>query len=386
MLAAWAALLQGVAVCLLVPTAVSAQSLFAADGLGALSEPLDARSRGLGGSGIGMTGAYLLEGDPAASAAIFVPTASLSFQTATTTLPGGGTAGHTRFPAIGASYPFRGSVFSVRAGSFLDQEWEATSDQTIGVGGEQVDVSDRLASTGSVARVSLGWARTLLESAAVGVVVGTHTGTTERLFTRQLNPEDVGVGVLPYESGSRFRASGLFVGAGVRWDPLPLVRVAGSLLWSDELVLSPTDGEASETGRYKVPLELRGGGTVSLTSGLGLHLGVTYSDWSETGLVNGSSRGPTWSYGGGLEWDGATFVGKPMPLRAGVKHKDLPFLSVGETASERTYSGGLALDLVAGEDVPFARLEVGVERGNREAASLREKFWRTVVSVWVSAG
>ena len=358
----------------------------AADGLGALSEPLDARSRALGGSGIGMSGAYLLEGDPAASAAIFIPTATLSFQTATTTLPGGGTAGHTRFPAIGASYPFRGSVFSVRAGSFLDQEWETSSEQTIGVGGEQIEVSDSFVSTGSVARVSLGWARTFFESAAMGVVVGNHTGTTERLFTRQLSPEDGGIGVLPYEVGGRFRASGMFVGAGVRWDPVPLVRVAGSLLWSDNLVLSPTDGDVSEPGRYNVPLELRGGGTVTLTSGLGLHVGVTYSDWSETGLVDGASRGPTWSYGAGLEWGGASLVGKPMPFVVGVGHRDLPFLSSGETASERTYSGGLALDLVAGEGLSFARLELGVERGNREAALISEKFWRTVVSVWVSAG
>ena len=379
-------MISAVMACSLLSTGTAAQTLLASEGLGAPSEPLDARSRALGGSGIGLSGAYLLEEDPAASAGLFVPTASFTIQTGTTTLDGGGAAGNTRFPAIAASYPYRGNVFSVRVGSFLDQEWEARSESTIEVGVKQVRVTDRFTSGGSVARVSVGWARSVAESMAVGLILGSHTGTTERVFSRLLNSEDIGAGVIAFEAGGRFRASGAFAGIGAAWDPLPLLHVAGSVVWSDDLVLSPADADASETGRYNLPLELRGGGTVTLASGLGLHLGLTYSDWSDTGLASGVPRGSTWSYGGGLEWLGETLAGRPLPLRVGARHRDLPFLSSGEEASERSLSGGLAFDLVEMEGLPLARLELGVEKGSRQAASFSEQFWRTTVSVRVSAG
>ena len=52
------------------PSQLEAQSLVARAGLGLPVEPLDARSRAMGGAGIGLSGAYLLATDPAAAAGL----------------------------------------------------------------------------------------------------------------------------------------------------------------------------------------------------------------------------------------------------------------------------------------------------------------------------
>ena len=373
---------------ILAPGRTDAQSLFSAEGLGMPVESLDARSRALGSAGVGLSGWYLLDRDPAASAGLTIPSVTASLQSSTTTLAGGDTAGHTRFPTLAASYPYGRNVFSLQTGSFLDQEWEAQFERTLDFVGGQVGAVDAFISTGSIGRVSLGWARSLATSLSIGVTLGRHTGIVERTFTRSIEPEDVGPDVALFETATRLRASGMVVGAGITWDPLPLVRASGAFSWSDDLVLSPTSTESEEGGRYRIPVELRGGGTVTLTSTLALHLGATYANWSDTGddLRQGMSRDATWSYGGGLEWTGGSLVGRTVPLRFGIRHRDLPFYSTDGPAFERTFSGGLGLNLLETEHQPLARLDLGLERGGREAGSTSEDYWQMVVTVRVASG
>lgn len=385
---ALAFLLSVQAAVVLRPEDVRAQSLLAGEGLGVVVEPLDARSRALGGAGIGLSGWHLLATDPAAGAGLLIPSATATFQSGTTTLTGGGSAGYTRFPTVGASYPIYGNVFSVLLTGFLDQEWQVRSSYMLDVGDREIQTEDVFSSTGSIGRIGVGWARRITESLAVGVTGGSQIGTTERVFTRQLDPDEVGAAVRPFSVGGRLSASGLVAGAGVAWDPSPLLRVAGSFTWADDLVLTPTDDRVGEKGRYRLPLELRVGGTFALTPVLGLHLGLTYADWSKTGedLSDGSSRGGTWSYGGGLEWGGATFLARTIPFRVGLRHRELPFAFEGAPTAENTLSGGLGFNFLDSENQPLARLELGVERGSRKGGPLSEDFWRVVVSVRAGSG
>jgi hypothetical protein len=373
----------------LAPGRASAQSLLAAEGLGILSEPLDARARSLGSGGVGLPGWYLSDADPAASAGLSVPSAMATFQPATATLSGGENAGHTRFPAVAASYGYLGNVFSVYFGSFLDQEWEILTNRTIDLGsGEEVQAEDRFRSTGSVGRVRFGWSRTFYQSISVGLTVGRHLGTVERRFTRLLDSEDVGAGVEVFGRLVRLRASGAVAGGGVAWDPSPLLRVAGSVSWSGDLVLTPTSDSLLDERQYRLPIEMKAGATFALAPDLALHLGGTYADWTETGedLESGSSVGGTWSYGGGLEWGGSTLLGRPVPIRVGARQLDLPFRVDGEAATERAFSIGAGVNLVDFEAQPLARMELGIDRGSREGGSLAEDFWRVALTVRVASG
>ena len=371
------------------PGHADAQSLLAAEGLGILTEPLDARARSLGSGGVGLPGWYLSDADPAASAGLTVPSATATFQPASATLTGGQDAGHTRFPAVAASYGYLGNVFSVYFGSFLDQEWEILTLRSIDVGsGEEVLAEDRFRSSGSVGRIRVGWSRTFLEQLSVGLTVGRHLGTVERRFTRLLDREVVGAGVEPFGRLVRLRASGAVAGGGVAWDPSPLLRVAGSVSWSGDLLLTPTSDSLLDEREYRLPMELKAGATFALTPDLALHLGTTYADWSETGedLESEGTVGQAWSYGGGLEWGGSTLLGRPVPIRIGARQVDLPFGVDGDPATERTLSVGAGLNLVDFEAQPLARMELGIDRGFREGGSLSEDFWRVALTVRVASG
>lgn len=371
-----------------VPSPALGQSLLAVDGLGLPVEPLDARARSLGSVGVGLTGPHLLGRDPAASSQSAISTATVTFQSSSATPTGGAAARHTRFPAISAAYPYAGNVFAVYLDSFLDQEFEIRSEETLLLGGRSVGAVHRFTSTGSIGRASLGWSRAVREAFAVGVTVGTYVGVTERRFSLLLDAEDVGTGVEPFETGSRLRASGLVAGAGASWNPGPLIRVSGALSWSDALVLSPSADGPSEEGVYRIPLEFRLGGTANLLTGFSVHAGLSYADWSDAGadLRAGESREAALSYGGGLEWAGTSLFGRPLPLRFGARQRALPFKSAGADASEFVLTGGFGLNLVDAEDQPLARLELGYERGRRTAGPIEEDVSLLAVTVRVSSG
>jgi hypothetical protein len=362
---------------------LAAQSLLASSGLGVRADALDARSRALGNPGIGLSGARILSTDPAAAARLTAPSIAATFQPTTSTLSDGRAAGHARFPTIALSYPFRGNAVSVQFASHLDQEWGVLHQHTINVGGTPVNVQDQFTSGGSVGQVQLGWARPVMESFAIGVNLGTYVGTVERALIRQLDPADVGPDVEPFVTRGRWRASGNTVGLGLTADPSSLVRVSTSVTWSQDLEFEAVGGNVTGGGSYAMPLEFRVGGMATLVSGLALAFGTTYANWSDAAadLQGVQVRDATWSYGAGLEWTRGSFRDRPMPIRFGARHVDLPFHHDGEPASERTFSGGVGLHLVELEDQPFARIEVGLERGDRTSGALSETFWRSTVSI-----
>jgi hypothetical protein len=371
-----------------VPSPAGAQSLLASAGLGIPAEPLDARARALGGSGIGQPGWHLLPTDPAAAAGIALPSISASFQPTRATLRDGRSAGHARFPTAVVAYPLWGNVFSVGFASVLDQEWEVVANRTIDLNGTEVSAIDIFRSDGNLSRVQVGWARRVGENFGLGVTVGSYVGALERSFARLLDTETAGQGVEAFAIQGRWRASGVVAGAGVAWDPSALIRIAAAVTWSDKLALSPSTSVTPEGGEYSIPLELRAGATAILAPGFGVSAGVVFADWSAVGeeLGAGTTREASWSYGGGIEWARATLFGRALPLRVGVRHQDLPFHFDGSPAQERTFSAGFGLELVESEGQPIARLDFGLERGTRSAQSLSESFLRTTLSVRLAGG
>jgi hypothetical protein len=371
-----------------LPVAGGAQSTFNAGGLGLVQDPLDARTRSLGGVGTGLPGWQMLLTDPAAAAGLDLPSIAGTFQPSTSQVEGNPEAGGTRFPAVGVSYPFGRHVFTAQFGSFLDQEWEVTAPREVELVDGPVTGLDRFESRGGVGQARVGWATRIGEQLAVGLNVGSLTGTVERSFTRELPEEEVGPEVEDYRVQGRWRAGGAIMAAGVEWDPSDLFRVGVAAEWVGDLTLSPTGGTAMEEKSYTMPLTLRGGGSFTLAPDLLLVLGVSRADWSgvDADLGGDMARDVAWSYGGGLEWGRATILGRDMPFRVGYRVQELPFHVQGEPAEERAFSGGLGVNLADTETMPVARLEFGVERGSREAGTFSEDFWRTTLSLRLAGG
>jgi hypothetical protein len=369
---------------LLLPSAASGQSLFSGGGLGLLSEPLDARSRALGGAAIGLSGWHLSTTDPAAAAGLVLSTASATLQPSSVRPDGEAEAGGSRFPQLGVSYPFNRHVFSLQFGSFLDQEWQAGARREILLSGEPVEVVDRYTSNGGIGQARLGWAMRIAPRLAVGANVGSYVGSMERHFTRELDPGGVGPGVEPYRVSGRWRASGATAAAGVAWDPSALLRVAAAVEWSGRMTLDPVAPTPGEAEDYPMPLTVRAGATFMLTDGVELTLAGSRADWSGTrdALEDGGARGTAWSWAGGAEWSGLTLMGRVVPLRLGYGSRQLPFHFDGAAADESALTGGFGVNLVQTEQaLPVARLGFGLERGSRSAGVFSEDYWRVSVTL-----
>ncbi|MEX0856394.1 MAG: hypothetical protein WD056_02380 [Gemmatimonadota bacterium] len=373
---------------LALPSASAGQSLLAGAGLGIPADPLDARTRAVGGVGVGMAGWSLSATDPAAIAGLVLPTITATMQPTRATLTDGRTAGHAWFPTIGVSYPLWRSVFSITLASALDQRWEVITPRLLDVNGTEVGAIDAYQSSGNVGRVQLGWATRLRESLAVGITVGSHVGVLERRFSRSLDPGSIGEGVENFATQGRWRASGLLGSAGVAWDPTDFLRLGAAVSWTDELRLTPSAATGGEAAAYSIPMEFRVGGSGTLAPGLLVMASLSYADWTTVGeeLREGATRGAAWSYGGGVEWGRAAVMGRALPIRLGARRQELPFLREGVEASETVLSAGAGFNLVEGEGETRARIDLGIERGTRSAGDLSERFLRTSVTLRLSGG
>ena len=377
------------------PGDVKAQSLLGTGGLGVPVEAVGAQGRGMGSVGAGLFGWHLSPHDPGAAHGLRIPSVVASMQPTTVTVDANGEpveGGGTRFPLLGITFPFDRGVLTVTFAGAFDQDWEARHEHLVDLGPEAVDVEDVFRSQGGLSTLRVGWSRTVAEDFGVGVGVGTYLGSIERSFTRNFDTEQVGEDVEPFRAQGRWDARGPTAAVGLTWQPSSSFRVGGSAVWSGDLELRPTDASVEagveERGKYTLPTEFRVGGSASLTPVIALNLGVSYADWSEIGneLRDGGSRGPAWSYGGGLEWRGVQLLGRPLPIRAGHRRTELPFLYQGEPADEAVTTGGFSLALAEAEEVPLARVDVAVERGSREAGDFSERLWRTTVTLRLAGG
>lgn len=370
------------------PGGLAGQSALGSGGFGLLSEGLDARARGLGVPGIGLGGWHLSPTDPAAAAGLALPSVTATFQPSVSDADGALEAGATRFPAVGASYPFGRHVISLQFGSFLDQEWTARVEHTLDLSGQPVEAVDTYEAMGGIGHVRVGWATRIGPSLAVGLTAGSYVGSLERRFSRSLDDAAVGPDVAPFQTRGRWRTSGPLASAGVIWEPTSLLRLAVSGEWSGELELDPVPGTDAEFLEVPMPLTVRAGGTFALTPAVALAAGLSRADWSDTRRVLGPDdvREVTWGYGAGAEWMAGSVRGRQVPLRFGYRQQQLPFHSEGQPVEERSWSGGLGFHLVDSGDVPVARITLSMERGSRDAGALSEDYWRTTVSLRLAGG
>lgn len=365
---------------------VEAQSLLSAGGLGFLVDAPDARSRMLGGSGIGLSGSQLLPYDPAAAARISLPGATATMEAGVETPDDGERAGRTRFPNMGIVYPQAGLTFFATFSGYLNQEWRATATPTVDFGGRDVQARDEFEGSGGISAARLGVAREFGDRIAIGIAAGTWLGSIERRFRRDLNPSDVGFLVEPYVVEGVWRAGGATVVGGVNLDLAPAIHLAASVAWSNDLTLSPAENTIGDDVVVPFPTELRVGAYGSLAPELGVAVSAYTADWSATAAALGDDAAPgrVWQWGGGLEWAGTSLLGRRIPLAVGYRQRDLPFSFLGNPASERAFTGGAGLFLVEGDGTPMARLELGMEVGSRSTAEWDESFLRSTVTLRLS--
>lgn len=373
-----------------VPGGMAAQSLFSGAGLGIPTDAGDARSRALGGVGIGLAGTALLPGDPAAAAGMVVPTAIFTAQPSWVEFSRPNESADfqaTRFPLAGIAYPaWSLGTVTFTVSSFLDQRYEASRPITIDLLNGQADGTDRFISEGGVSELRLGLARPLGSGVAAALTVGRYNGTSTRRLVRTLSGIATQEVAVDYEDGGRWAFSGTSVTGGVSVNIGEMARLAGSLTWSSDL-----DAEASEDTQgadrsYALPFQFRIGGTAVLAPGLAVSASYHGADWSPTAddLRGTTGAAATANLGVGVELARARLLGRSAPLRFGYRRAELPFDLDGGEPVETAWTAGLGLGLSENASVILAGVDLAVERGERVEGSISEAFWRASLTLRVA--
>jgi hypothetical protein len=374
---------------LAIPGDVSSQSLLNASGLGVPIEPLDARSRALGGVGVGLPGPALIPTDPVAAAGLRVPSVTLTLANSWVDITQGELASDgqgARFPVLGVSYP-EGSwgTATLSYGGVLDQRWQVNREHLLPLAGTNARVTDRFVSDGGISALRLGFARPMSPNLALGASVGLYTGDLTRNLTRSFDSIEAGVDVSASQIGGFWNYSGLTATVGAALVVAEVLRFSGNVTWSGDVEADPSDDTTGEGATFDFPVELRLGGSGVLTPGMTAVVGLTYADWSAAGEPLRDAFGEkVLSIGGGLEFTQASLAGRRMPLRFGYRRGTLPFTFDGEDADESIWSGGLGLDLIQTEEAILAGVGLSLERGSRSSGSLSETFLRAALTLRVS--
>lgn len=363
----------------------SAQSIFASQGLGAPVPTADARTRAIGGIGIGLQGHSPSLINPAEAADFGVRGLAVSLQSANHSIDVDGHRadfGANRFPMLRVIYPVgERSTFTVGYGGFLDQTWAVFSDRTDIIGGEEVPVRDRIESDGSISQFQLGVAYALTPELSIGVAGGLYAGGLDRAITREFI-DDQGPVVDSFTTAMSWSQRAPFASAGIRWDIASLLRLSGSVTWAGTLK-AKGETAASEDFEVDMPLQVAAGLSAYLSPRLLASASGRWSGWSASSNTTPFGEvSDTWEVGGGLEWELLTFDTRVVPLRVGYHYVQFPFRVDGETPSERTFAFGSGLRFSPGPAGYRAGLDAAVERGSR-SGGFTEDFWRFTVSLSV---
>jgi hypothetical protein len=389
----WPRTLGGVVAALLfLPGGVAAQSVLSAYGFGTPLEPLNARALALGGIGMGLQGTVLAPHDPSASADLVLPAVVFTSQTTWhDTQEGDQLSSHTstRFPAIGVMYPLEQiGTISLSFSGVLDQNWSVSQERvlTLEGSGTEARVTDLFDSEGGVSTLRLGVARRIAPSLAVGASVGTYIGNVTRRFARSFDSLEVETSVPAFQTGGVWDYSGFVASVGSTVDLSSVGRVSASISLGGDLKASPTSDSDGSGVTIGMPTEFRVGGSALLSEQFSLTAGVSYADYAGAGEALDEVEGEAvLRVGGGLEWSGASLLGKPSAIRLGYRSGDLPFHRTGDPGvSESAFVGGLGMNLLESESDVLARADLAIERGSRDAGLFTEDFWRLSVSLRVS--
>lgn len=352
------------------------QSLLASRGLGYPLEPLDARSRGLGGVTTGLSDPYPSLVNPAAAAGIPVPAFLVTLQpdhydaTAGSIQTSGNTA---RFPQLLGVFPVSTRLaVQLGYGSYLDQHWQVQQADSITLSTGRVAVNDRFISAGGVARFQGGIGYRITEKLSLGGSVDVFTGAAHDSVVRTIGNLQAAV------SGVTYTYSGVGGGAGMRFQPVANLSLSAAVHGGGH-IRATSDSSGTERKDYANPLTVDAGASALLGGTLML---VGSGHWARWGALNdelsasGGARDAS-SFSGGVEYQGLQFFGKVMPLRVGGRYGQLPFRWAGagtEFPNERAVTAGLGWRF-GGRS---AQVDAGAERGWRggSAAGIDEPYWR----------
>jgi hypothetical protein len=292
----------------------------------------------------------------------------------------------SRFPLIGLLYPLnRRMVLGVGYGGYLEQSWGISQSGTEVIDGESIEVFDVVRSTGGLGQIRVSAAYLITPALSVGAMGGVITGNVERLASRAFN--DSTLTLRNYSTRVGWEYSGMFGGVGARIDLNPSLRLGASVMMTGDIDADSATG-ASVPRSYGGGMQVAAGASGRVTRDLMVALGATRQRYPEL-AGSGDTGRETWTYGGGLEYEGLRSGRRVYPIRLGVRSQELPYHGAAETPA-REVSGALGIGFrLAGDEFgPLAVVDVGIERAKRTglessalSGGLEDAMWRWTFSL-----
>lgn len=355
-----------------------ADSVFGIRGLGLLGRPVSARAAGTGG------GFALLDGptpmNPSAFGlwrgpagwAVGAPSRRVFDDGVTST-----SLGSTRFPLFGFASPVNARlVLAVTASDFLDRTWAVHTTRDTVLRSDTVTFDDEASSVGGVTDLRLAAAYKVTDKVLVGLGLHALSGSTRQSVVRQFS--DVGYLSFTDLTVTDFAGAGLSLGVQVLASSR--LAVAGTMRLNGRLKAASTGGARA---RVAMPAEFAGGFVYAPVVGVGIAATVTYQTWARAAdalVAAGQPRSRNvWSAAIGGEFELLHVRGEAVPVRIGVRQRQLPFPVDGADLAERAVSGGLGYTVAAGR----ATVDVGFEVGSRRTSTASERFTTGFVGILV---
>jgi hypothetical protein len=367
------------------PDARAQDSVFGIRGLGFLGRPVSARSAGMGG------GTALFDGSSAvspASVAAFHGLAGWAVAAGSqhSFNPGTGNVSLSamRFPTFGFATTVGSRLaLGVSVSDYLNRNWDVQHTDTVMPRDTALAVTDRTRSLGGVSDIRFAAAYRLSTRLAVGVGLHVLSGAARTSVQRDFG-SDTAYSLFYQSTQTDFH--GMSVSVGAFLTPVPQVVLGASARFNGRLSATNPGGRAS----VRLPTELNAGLYVIPVDGVTLATTVGHANWSVAASdLEAAGQAPSrdvWSVGIGAEVALLRTFGGVIPVRAGYRWRQLPFLvgtdSLNQRAdalSEQAISGGISLVMAGGR----ATVDVAVEAGSRAAGALKERFQTVLVGLTI---
>ena len=307
----------------------------------------------------------------------------------------------SRFPLIAAAVPIGERLtVGLSASTLSDRSFQTTYEVTETLNGVPVTSTEALRGLGALNDVRLAGAWRFSPRLQVGLGLHGITGENRLEVTRTDFDDEGSSG---FAQRNRVSYGGVAGSIGAMWTPVRPLTIAASARIGGTLrsyVNDSSRSEASVPDRYGI--ELRYGGV----RGIVLSARTEYVDWSsmeDLRAPGSETRTPgegmpaldaaaTQEYALGADFQGPRAFGRIIPLRIGVRQRELPF-ALGRwvpgpaDAPVARYDRVDESSVSAGFGVPLAReralFDVAVQRSMRSAAEIDESAWTLSVSLTI---
>lgn len=286
----------------------------------------------------------------------------------------------SRYPltGVGTRIGTRGAA-SITASTYLDRTWETAASGLDSVGGEEVTVTTRYASSGAINDLRAAFAWAFGPSFRAGVGYHAYTGQNRLGITWDF-PDNGSLGDVAQTSTLAYSGSAVSVGGEFRLVGRGAIAGYGRFGQSARLRIADT-----LVANGDMPSHYGVGARFDAIPGTLLAVAWERIEWTAMSGLGTTGMGVRDAdrVSVGLETQGPTVGGAPSYLRAGVARRTLPFDAVGSEVRETLMSLGMGFTFTQGA-TSSTSIGIAVQRALRSAGSARERAWLISLGLAIS--